>query len=248
MCPCSGLIFASKNIYSSPTDYEAPLFTSQQPALPPIPANKKTSSVSQEICKLRILPFGSTRWVSKNPQPLAASITGSAPPPLHQQTGFLDHSNTRNICQSMWISDFGGSDLATTFCKQAISLRPSSAQPGLSSWANNSGTSAGDMHGIGPARYVPPFRCVASWVMWCRSDVLEVRDAAVVYEATTAAAIAMILLWGSGLAFKLVFIPALFIHVHIQYWNVRSLIYHSFFFAYFVYNRVQGFKMHMYVV
>lgn len=98
----------------------------------------------------------------------------------------------------MWISDFGGSDLATTFCKQAISLRPSSAQPGLSSWANNSGTSAGDMHGIGPARYVPPFRCVASWVMWCRSDVLEVRDAAVVYEATTAAAIAMILLWGSG--------------------------------------------------
>lgn len=164
----------------------------------PFLANKKTSCISQEICKLRILPLGSTRWFSKNSQPLAASITGSAPPPLHKQTGFLDHSNTRNIRQSMWISDFGGSDLATTFCKQAISLRPSAVQPGLSSWANNSGTSAGDMHGIGPARYVPPFRCVAPWVMWCRSDVLEVREAAVVYEATIAAVIAMSLLWAWG--------------------------------------------------
>lgn len=237
-----------KKSYSSPTDYEAPLFTSQQPALPPIPANKKTSSVSQEICKLRILPFGSTRWVSKNPQPLAASITGSAPPPLHQQTGFLDHSNTRNICQSMWISDFGGSDLATTFCKQAISLRPSSAQPGLSSWANNSGTSAGDMHGIGPARYVPPFRCVASWVMWCRSDVLEVRDAAVVYEATTAAAIAMILLWGSGwLSISCSFQHCSFMFISSIEMYGRWFTIHSS--LHILYTTVyRGFKMHMYVV
>lgn len=143
--------------------------------------------VRQKICNQTYFPLGSTRWFSKNSPTLATSIIRSAPPPLHKQTGFLDHSHTRNIRKSMWISAFGGSDLATTFCKQTISLRPSAVQPGFTSWANNSGTSDGDMHGIGPTRYIQPFRCVASWVMWCRSDVVEAREATVASNAMVGA-------------------------------------------------------------
>lgn len=183
--------------------------------------------VRQKICNQTYFPLGSTRWFSKNSPTLATSIIRSAPPPLHKQTGFLDHSHTRNIRKSMWISAFGGSDLATTFCKQTISLRPSAVQPGFTSWANNSGTSDKDMHGIGPTRYIQPFRCVASWVMWCRSDVVEAREATVASNAMVGAES---LEWTWGHCFQSVFIssssvhPFLCLNVHTGFRTISSSI------------------------